>query len=178
MKYRFIFKNGGWWLKISSVEELTEYDKKTALRNPIARGFLNSIHTEIFHTKGIEPTTAGDLIKLRAENSDMSLFQSACSFTIQSDSAKITQLMKGYSLYFNRDGGWHYGKNDYTQWCDRDKLIWPDFKIDQIKIEKFPNGEHFYAYIDSMQVRDGDTLKWNTYEEAYNQALQYVTDDA
>lgn len=82
MKYRFIFKNGGWWLKISSIEELTEYDKKTALRNPIARGFLNSIHTEIFRTKEIEPTIAGDLIKLRAENNDMSLFQSACSFAI------------------------------------------------------------------------------------------------
>ena len=28
MTWKFIYKNGGWWLKISSIEELTEYHYK------------------------------------------------------------------------------------------------------------------------------------------------------
>ena len=36
-------------------------------------------------------------------------------------------------------------------------------------------GEHYYAYIGNMQVRDGDILKWNTYEEAYSKALEYIS---
>ena len=37
-------------------------------------------------------------------------------------------------------------------------------------------GEHYYAYIDKMQVRDGDTLKWDTYKETYTHALAIVGD--
>ena len=37
-------------------------------------------------------------------------------------------------------------------------------------------GEHYYAYIDKMQVHDGDILKWDTYEEAYAHALAIVGD--
>ena len=80
-------------------------------------------------------------------------------------------------MYFNPNGGWHYDKKKaYIQWYDSDKLIWPDFKENQIKIERFPAGEHYYAYVGNMQVRDGDTLKWNTYEEAYEHAKQYCED--
>ena len=53
-------------------------------------------------------------------------------------------------------------------------MIFPDFKIDQIKIESFPGGKHFYAYIDNMPVRDGDTIKWDTYKEAYDYAATLV----
>ena len=62
-------------------------------------------------------------------------------------------------------------KNGFVR---RKELVFPNFKRDEIRIKKFPNGEHYYAYIDDMQVRDGDTLKWNTYEEAYNQALSMI----
>ena len=177
MKYRFVYKNGGWWLKISSIEELVDYMEKTKLKNPIAQGFRSVLNSKEYGYGIDHVNNTGYLIGLRAENNHMSLIESAFSLALETDNAKIEELNKGNNLYFNRCGGWHYGKNDYTQWCDKDKLIFPNFKTNQIKIEQFPNGEHFYAYVDSMQVRDGDTLKWNTYEEAYNQALQYVNNE-
>lgn len=178
--YRFVFKNGGWWLKISTLEELIDYQEKTKLKNPIARGFRSVLNCREFgkpmNGEPIRPhvTTEGYAIGLNAQNNNMSLFESATSLAIQMDDNQVETLKKGLNLYFNSVGGYHSGKNDYTQWYDRDKLIFPDFKKNQVKVEQFPMGEHYYAYIDNMQVRDGDTLKWNTYEEAYEQALQYI----
>lgn len=178
-KYRFVFKNGGWWLKISTLDELMDYQRKAD--NPIARGFRSVMNCREYGRpidgEPLRPhvNREGYLIGLHAENNKMSLFESACSLALKSDDAKICELYKGRNLYFNRVGGWHSGKNDYTQWYDSDKLVFPDFKKNQIKIEQFPMGEHYYAYVGNMQVRDGDILKWNTYEEAYNKALEYIS---
>ena len=183
MKYRFVYKNGGWWLKISTLEELVDYQEKIGYQNPIARGFISVLNCREFGKpidgEPLRPhvNNEGYLIGLYAQNHNMNLLQATCSLAVQTDNAKIEQLLKGNNLYFNRVGGWHFGKNDYSNWYDSDKLIFPDFKKNQIKIEKFPMGEHYYAYIDNIQVRDGDTLKWNTYEEAYNQALQYINNE-
>lgn len=35
-------------------------------------------------------------------------------------------------------------------------------------------GNHFYVYIDGVQIRRGKDLKFNTYETAYDFALKYV----
>ena len=40
-----------------------------------------------------------------------------------------------------------------------------------LKIDK---GQHYYAYVGDMQVRGGDVLKWNTYDEAYIRACALV----
>ena len=51
---------------------------------------------------------------------------------------------------------------------------WYKFDKNDIRIEKFPYGAHYYAYVGDVQVKDGTTLKWNTYEEARRQAEKYV----
>ena len=90
---------------------------------------------------------------------------------------QLRDLQERGAIYINRLGGYH---GDSTQeklpFVHRDKLVFPNFKENEIRIKQFPNGEHWYAYIDDVQVRDGDTLKWNTYEEAYTQAKKYIDD--
>lgn len=176
-KYRFVYKNGGWWLKISTIEELNDYLE--CIESPIARGTKNAINSKEFTGNPADPhaDAAGLMVLLRIENAETGLLQAACSLAVQADRAKVEALKKGNDLYFNRSGGWHYGKHDYTQWYDSEKLIFPDFHKSQIKVERFPAGKHFYAYIDNMQVRDGDMLKWNTYDEAYKKALQFVNSE-
>lgn len=60
----------------------------------------------------------------------------------------------------------------------RKELVWPTFNVNDIRIKSFQGGQHFYAYVDDVQVREGsgnDTkLKWDTYEEAYQAALSYI----
>lgn len=39
-------------------------------------------------------------------------------------------------------------------------------KKEDIRIKQFNGGQHWYAYIGDMQIRDGNQLKWNTKEAA------------
>ena len=38
-------------------------------------------------------------------------------------------------------------------------------------------GTHWYAYLGDMQIRDNDKLKWDSYEEAYEYAQQFIKDN-
>lgn len=53
-------------------------------------------------------------------------------------------------------------------------MEFPIMKKEKIKITKFPMGNHFYVYIDGVQIRRGKDLKFNTYKTAYDFALKYV----
>ena len=61
-----------------------------------------------------------------------------------------------------------------SQFCRRKSLVFPDFKKSDIRIQKYDCGSHYYAFVGDMQVRDGDRLKWNTYEEAYRLSLIHI----
>lgn len=43
-----------------------------------------------------------------------------------------------------------------------------------ICISQFTGGTHYYAYVGDMQIREGENLKWNSYEEAYKKACEVV----
>lgn len=50
------------------------------------------------------------------------------------------------------------------------------FTKDDIRIFQWGkgNGFHFYAYVGDIEVKVGDGIKWETYEQAYKEALRYV----
>ena len=180
MQYMFVLKDKGlptqgWWLKISTLEELKEYDDNVE-SSRIARGFDSFLHSKEFGIGDKHCSKLGWLIALESENTKTSPMMAACTIANRSLALKTKYICEGYDIYINRVGGWNYGKHEYTDWCRRDKLIFPDFKKNDIKIEQFPGGEHFYAYIDDMQVRDGDKLKWDSYEEAYAYASALITE--
>lgn len=51
----------------------------------------------------------------------------------------------------------------------------PSFKREEIRVKQFKGGQHWYAYIGDMQIRDGDQLKWNAQEAAQAAAEALVT---
>ena len=106
----------------------------------------------------------------------MNIFQAIESFSSMVAMNMLNSLQETGAIYINRVGGYHgyYKDSKENGFVRRKELVFPDFKKDEIRIKKFSNGEHYYAYIDDMQVRDGDTLKWNTYEEAYKQAIYFI----
>lgn len=81
-----------------------------------------------------------------------------------------------YLFVHDKQGGWwlKIDSVDYDNFCRRDELIFPNFQISDIRIKQFDKGQHYYAYVGDMQVRDGDVLKWNTYDEAYTRACALV----
>ena len=78
------------------------------------------------------------------------------------------------AIYVNRKGGFHGNYKVYDNFVHRTTLDFPRFYSKDIRIKRFEDGTHWYAYVGDMQVRDGDILKWNSYDEAYNQAKKYV----
>lgn len=160
--------NQGWWLKVSSIKELQEYNEKT--ESPVIKEFK-----DVLNCRMSDNTDTGNaFLELYSQNKKVSPIEAVMQSNTKKSAKQIEFLINGFNIYFNRHGAWHFGKDDYDIWCHSDSLIFPDFKMDEIKIEKFPDGDHFYAYIGKMQVRDKNTLKWNTYEEAYAQALSVI----
>ena len=89
---------------------------------------------------------------------------------------QMEEIRECGAIYVNRAGGYHgyYKKAKEYAVVKSDKLIFPDYRKNDIKITKFPYGNHYYAKVGSTEVRDGDVIKWNTYEEAYRQAEKYL----
>lgn len=180
-------KNAGWWLKISSPEELLEYLKATnnkrygdALEN-YRFGKEYGART-LQHGPHINAEPLTQAITMHATNMNakygtkMNIIEAIMSFSNMVAARQLDEIINTGAIYINRVGGYHsfYDISEENGFTRRKKLIWPTFKKDEIRIKSFPGGQHFYAYIDDTQVRDGDVLKWNTYEEAYNQALAYI----
>ena len=171
MEYTFVLMNKGtdnqhWCLKVTNINTFADYIEK--IDNRI---MTNGFNDYIFNN---HPGNLGYLIGGLVDKYKIRPLDAAQYIQVQKIHDIIDLIEQGYEIYINKNGGYCFGHNDYTDWCHKKEMIFPDFKIDQIKIESFPGGKHFYAYIDNMPVRDGDTIKWDTYKEAYDYAATLV----
>ena len=178
--------NQGWWLKISNVDELCEYYTETApTRN--GRVFENYMYGKEwnFAHEGYEneshcphsgEATLTDAVVRYSCNNNLNILQGIQGFTQMVALQQLEEIKEHGIIYINRVGGYTWkGENDVEYaFVKREKLVFPDFKKDQIKVSKFPYGSHYYAYIGDLQVKDGDKIKWNTYDEAYRQACLMI----
>lgn len=193
MGYLFVFANGGWWLKIDSVEKLIDYHKQTSSRFNGAWELFSRLYKEAGDVNKIMDVVAAYPAEKRFElmqTRDFKYLQAAIIEAQQMDGmanifdgfralnmgigAKELRDIREYGCcYINSVGGSTFSL-DYTQFYRRKQLVFPNFRREDIRVERFKGGEHFYAYIGDMQVRDGDVLKWNSYDEAYNRAAEFV----
>ena len=113
------------------------------------------------------------------KNPGFNIYQAIAGF----NSMRITHLVNNLEeygvVYINCVGGSTFKYNDIEYAVvRRSNLVWPDYKEEDIRIKSFEGGDHFYAYIGDVQVKQGtgnDTImKWDTYDEAYQAALSYI----
>lgn len=173
LSWTFIQKDNAWWLKISTIEEYLKYRNETdsKIYGDIVKDMINV--TKGYHETN--PATTCILFENRKYKGEKTLLELVTDFSSEISEWQIEYLLKGYYLLFNPLGGCHFDTNPDYKWIHQKYLVFPEFKETDIKIEKFPDGKHYYAYIGTTQVRDNDILKWNTYEEAYKQAKTYIT---
>lgn len=175
MEYIFVYKNRCWWLKINTLDQLFDYYEKTDSK--WSKAFSNLIHSKEFG-KGMEHAdTLAFNIGFYGTNRNMNAIEAAVNFRNEIFENQLAALLQYREIYINKNGGYHWAcKEDaYEQFVRRTELIFPEYEEKDIRIKRFPAGQHFYAYIGDMQIKDGDALKWNTYEEAYNIAQKYVS---
>ena len=182
MEWLFVY-DGGWWLKITNVEQLTEYHKRTD-----GQRYEGAIR---MYKDGKRPENMSleERIKASMEgNRDFMLMQAAImqaqniegtfldgirALNMEIGMKQLKDIRESGAVYINPVGGSTFSV-DYVQFCRRKELIFPDFKREDIRVRRFEGGCHWYAYIGDMQVRNGTELKWNTQEAARSAAEAIV----
>ena len=183
-EFTFIFINGGWWLKISTVAELADYLSETDSRWENALN--NLLNSKEFTKFGNEHAGAlATSIGLFGVNHGINGIDATLVFKEQIVNDQLNELKSGNTLAINKMGGYWVlkpeevnGENKaYSQWCRKREMVFPNFTKRELKIKKFPLGNHWHAYLGDVQLRDNDKVKWNTYEDAYEYAKQFISDD-
>lgn len=173
--------NAGWWLKIQTRDELTAYLELASSK--YARAFDNFLHDSFYqpsvvgHGKHIQDGSLTYAAYLYGVNRKLSMVEALTEMSSR-QAIQLHAILKRYgAVYINPKGGWQYnpGPAAYTgDFCHNKNLVWPQLDETSIRIESFPGGKHFYAYIGNIQVRDGNALKFNTYKEAMTAAKAYL----
>lgn len=174
MDYLFIFKNGGWWLKIQDVEQLLDYHKQA--NKKWNKAITTLIHSKEFSKNGnCHVDNLGYAIGLYGSNRKLDALSSIVFFRQQIVNDQINCIFKYGSIYVNEVGGYHYEdtEENHDGYIKKKECIFPDYSQEDIKIERFTGGTHFYAYVGEVQVKNGDKIKWNTYEEAMEEAKRF-----
>ena len=184
-KWKFIHNGEGWWLRIEDLDQLEQYFTKTNQRfgdsmMEIARNHSNG--KECHCTNGLST-----YLELFASNSKLSLFEATSAVMWKCLDAYVSILkQKGY-VNINSVGGCNGEDYDIKLTDYRDTLVFPNYDDKSIKIKTWEWEDkkagnirsnykyHYYAYIGNIQIKDGEKVKWDTYEEAYAFAKKYVT---
>lgn len=134
----------------------------------------------IEHGPNLDEDKRTRAVVMYGQKNSLSIFDAIQGFEGMIASQRIGLIEEYGAIYLNRVGGhtfMHHTDIEYAV-IRRKKLTWPDFKRSEIRVKSFEGGEHFYAYIDDVQVKQGrgnDTImKWDTYDEAYRAALSYI----
>lgn len=165
MSYTFVYnKKDGWWLKISSLRELMIYwETYTDL---FEKSLEKLPKTKEFGCGMEHADTIDTMIGFYARSHKITFEEAKTDLLCDIKKEQYKALNENGFIFINHKHGWNSIDRKTEQFVHRRNLVFPDVKNGKIKIEKFPLGNHYYVFIDDIQLRNGDNLKWNTPEEA------------
>jgi len=163
----------GWMLKLDNIEMLEVYHK-TVHAKLIKKGFDDHLERIRYNRKN-ESNVTGHwssnpaividcLIGLELlSGNDVSLLNGLIKYEILLLRSKVDALNKGRILYLRRNGvSTPFGDGMVVEdTIIKDKLIYP--QEETIQIIKWPNGKHYYAKIDDIDVPTGTALVLKNY---------------
>lgn len=197
MEYLFVYdqESQGWWLKLDTPEKLLDYVyqtkdshmtgaldlyldlyKKGQKENKSVLEVLEAMPSEERFALMMKNMNDFNLMRgaiIQAEKINGTIFDGFRSLNIEMGVKELNDIRRDGQTYINPVGGSTFDIQ-YTQWCRRNELVFPNYTESDIRIKQFDGGNHYYAYIGDMQLRDGENIKWNTYEQAYNAAIDIV----
>lgn len=144
--------------------------------NKDIRGILEDMPTGERHNLMITKATDFNImlaIIMQAENYGGTFFDGIRHFNIEWGYAILERLKKDKAVYFNAQGGM-ISNPEVSAFFHNSSLVFPDWSERDIRVKQFEGGKHYYAYIGTIQVRDGDTLKWDTSQQAWEAAKRLL----
>lgn len=190
----------GWWLKISSMEELEAYIQKTRGGKTTTKGFelYSKLYMNANENGGKKPIRE-ILEEMPPEKrhelmmTDMRAFNSMMGGIMMAEKMQGTildgframnmEIGMTYMRHIKEDGVCFINKNggcnsiiEYDTWCRKNDLVWPDFTRDQIRTKQYDGGTHWYAFIGDCEVRNEDGgLQFPSKMEAYEAACAVMS---
>ena len=173
--YTFVKHNGGWWLKLSSLEEYLQ-----------AKVFENKSWTDAAEQLGdyrrnkhyhFTNPIASLIYDFRCPRTGRGILTETAALIDEISKQQMDDIQKYGAIYINQAGGYCYGFDD-SEKIEKEKLIYPDDDYTKVDIKKWPYGSHYYLYVNGKQIKDefGNT-KWNTYERAKEIADKYMKEN-
>lgn len=173
MSYTFICTpSKSWYLKITSIEQLLDYWNNVF--NPRLKQALDTIENTKEYGKGMQHCDKFQmLIGFTAKGKNLT-YEDACEKIVYEHRiGQYQALCNGNTVYINKNFGWDIADKEVDQFIHKNNFDFPIMKSEKIKIEQFPMGVHFYVFIDGVQLRQKDNLKFNSYQEAFEFAQKY-----
>lgn len=174
----------GWMYDVQSADELTAIADRV-IRREAQKGVMEASKLAQKKISGHATSSWGVLLQMRA--SVMSE-RDKLEFSLHDVAASIFQDVLGGMLYCLRDGGRIFVSENgayfcatpnlrITQTCDRDTWAFP---VSKIRIEQFPDGMHWYAFVGNEPVvfnglrkfTDKDTARWAAVEWSKENAIE------
>lgn len=175
MSYTFICTpEKNWYLKIDSIEQLLDY--WNCVFTPKMKKALDTLdETKEF---GRDPVRHADilqsLIGFTSRGESISYKDAYSQILCDSKVKQYQALCNGKTIYVNKNMGWNVEYKKVEQFVHKNNFEFPVMQRERLNIEKFPMGIHFYVFIDGVQLRKDDNLKFDSYDEAFEYAQKYL----
>lgn len=176
-KYKFFHNGHAWWLRVEDFKTLLRWFGDS--RSMWSAAFNDAIDVEVNKRHSSNPL--GAALNTYARMLGISLLQALDKLTEEAATVKLDLLEENGFLNINCDGGCNSIDWPMLQVEYRDKLVFPHYSEEDIRIKTFKPTDfkegynyHYYAYIGNLQVTDGDVTKWDTKAEAYEVAKRFV----
>lgn len=174
-KWKFVQlkDNGPWYLEVNDIETLLRYHAENKSFEKDKAHFLKLQNFDDRPAMIEAHTEYGWLVyKIKSMGFNTNeAYQILSELQLES----MTKVLKNKgSILINRRDGFCINKAKNPHFVYRKDLEWPRYLNNDIRIKRFDDGTHYYAYIGDTQVKKGETIKWNTWDEAYEAAKTYT----
>jgi hypothetical protein len=88
--------------------------------------------------------------------------------------SKLKYLNEHGRILVNINGGFMTWCSTFEELESMNNDRFPQFSFDEIKVERWPGGKHFYITINGTPIKINDIEKWNTEQGAYSAAKKWL----
>lgn len=146
MEYLFVYADGGWWLKIDNVEKLADYHEKMkdgryedAFTMYLQDGSPDQILEKLTLEERIAKMNDRNFKYLQAAiiqagKGNGNIFDGFRWLNIEVGMNQLRTIKEYGAVFINPVGG-HTFQLEYTQFCRRKNLVFPNFKRSDIRIK-------------------------------------------
>ena len=168
-----------WMLVIEDEQSLEDYFQKSMSGK--LRGVWDNM-IEVAEGRAHYNTRLGGLIAMHADGKK-SMVELTANVLDKIYEAKRKALRNYGKIYINKVGGFFFHA-DFIQVLESieipgENIIFPAYTKADIKVQQWPNGTHYYAYVGDFEVVDmrykhEGQKKWDTRKEAEEAASYYL----